>query len=130
MTAPVTFVDLTTIIDSAWLNPVSHLTYWVFNYPYNEADPANPDLVNGVPARTPAEARNAIFAVEQSPSDALLYGRQSRGWVEIDPNSLFPEAPLDGISYARQHTGDELDPLTNTWTRSQRVYVQATDPAV
>lgn len=104
------FTPFVTVIPADWLNPVSVLTEDVF-----------------LKAINALEARTAIFACEESPDDIVIYGRQARGWV---PVAGFLEAPLDGISYARQKTGDEVDPDACSWTRSQRVYVQATDPAL
>ena len=136
MTTPTNFIAFETTIDADWLNPVSDLTYDVFSY-YPSDDPQNnvKDLVNGAPAETPAEARFAIYACDQSPDDTEYYVRYNRVWYLLSDalaglGSGFPEAPEDGLSYARQHTGvPDAYGNANQWTRTQRVYVQATDPA-
>jgi hypothetical protein len=132
MTTPTNFIPFETNIDADWLNPVSNLAYDVFSY-YPSDDPKNnvKDLVNGSPAATPVEARFAIYACDQSPDDTEFYVRYARTWYLLSDaiSGFFPEAPEDGLSYARQNTGTpDSYGYPNQWTRTQRVYVQETDP--
>ena len=60
------FTAFQTVIPADWLNPVSVLVEDVF-----------------LKATNAPEARDAIFACENSPLDFVYYVRQNRTWVDL-----------------------------------------------